>query len=74
MRKLDGKELKEIMCKYDISNIDLAEKIGYCKEHISFLRNGRYPITLEFQAQLCNYLVSYRGLDFEIAALITRLK
>ena len=42
-----GERLKILLSEKGISQKDLAEKIGYTKEHVSYIVNGRRNFTAE---------------------------
>ena len=42
-----GKRLGELLSWHDIDQKDFAEKIGYTKEHISYVINGHRNLTLD---------------------------
>lgn len=50
-------KLKEIMFKYNISNVELVYYIGYNCRYILGVRNDKYLIMDSFKVVLMNYLL-----------------
>lgn len=66
-------KLKEIMFKYNISNVELAHYTGYNCRYISGVRNDKYPITNSFKVALLNYLLQKKKMNITEAATIVGL-
>lgn len=66
-------KLKEIMFKYNISNVELAHYTGYNCRYISGVRNDKYPITDSFKVALMNYLLQKKKMNINEAATIVGL-
>lgn len=52
MRKLRGGNLRKVLLDYGISQADLAEKLNYSKEHISYIVNGHRNLTLDIAEKI----------------------
>lgn len=65
--------LKEIMFKFNISNVELEHYTGYNCRYISGLRNDKYPITDSFKVALLNYLLQKKKMNINEAATIVGL-
>lgn len=47
VNKIRGENLRKLLSYYGMDQKDLAQKIGYTKEHISYIVNGRRNLTLD---------------------------
>lgn len=71
--KLTSHRLKEIMFKFNITNVELGHYSGYNCRYISGLRNDKYPITDSFTVALMKYLSEKKKLDIIEAAKLLGL-
>lgn len=49
-----GERLKELLEKHGVSQEELAERIGYSKEHISYIVNGKRNLTADAAEAIAN--------------------
>lgn len=71
--KLTSTDLKDIMYKFNISNVEISHYIGYNSKYISALRSGKYPISDSFRDSLMGYLIQKKKIDAIQAARIVKL-
>ena len=60
IRKLRGENLRKVLSDYGISQANLAEKLNYSKEHISYIVNGRRNLTLDIAEKIVKLLPDIR--------------
>lgn len=55
-KKLIGIRIMQKRKEHEFSQEQLAEKIGFSKNHLSNIERGKYTPTLEFIVEICNVL------------------
>lgn len=55
-KKLIGIRIMQKRKEHELSQEQLAEKIGFSKNHLSNIERGQYTPTLKFVLEICNVL------------------
>ena len=58
---MDNKQIKTLREKLNLSQTEFAKKIGYSREHISFVENGKRPVGIKLEKKI-NELMKELGL------------
>lgn len=56
IRKKQGQRIKECLKERNVTGKELAEKLNYSPQHISYILNGKRTLTKEMAINIANYL------------------